>query len=298
LEKTMRETAPTVRAVRVTATACVLALASLALAEGAGAQALEAAAGGYQQIQVERRGPVVIGRFNNPPRQVMDPVTVHELSNLLAHVERDADVRVLILTGADPNFFIAHYDLGTSGASPPPVTDPVQRDVVAALAFPQELHGMNRALLQMEATSKPVLCAINGQAHGGGFETALACDFRFMSTSATVGLIETRARIIPGGGGTQRLPRLVGPAVARQHIYFGTPVDAETALSLGMVDGVFAPDQLLDGTLAFADRLAQMTPHALAEAKRAINAGLQLPLIDGLLVEQEGFFRTMQRRAQ
>jgi enoyl-CoA hydratase/carnithine racemase len=278
------------------AAALLLAVPLRAQADMQGQPALEAASAKYQQIIVERRGAVIIGKFNNPPRQTMNGRTVEELSNLLAHVQHDDDVRVLVLTGADPAFFIAHYDLGSAGVAFEPIEDPIQEQVRSEQDLPPGLHALNRALLQMEALPKPVLCAINGQAHGGGFETALACDFRFMSASATVGLIETRAGIIPGAGGTQRLPRLVGTGIARRHIYLGEPVDAATAHQLGMVDEVVGPDRLLAETLAFAERLMQIRPESLHEAKRAINQGMELPLPDALLVEQAGFTRTLRTR--
>jgi enoyl-CoA hydratase/carnithine racemase len=274
------------------------ALAQPAPADDNAARPLETAAAQYQRMHVERRGAVVIGHFDNPPRQMMDGRTVEELSNLLAHVQHDDDVRVLVLTGADPAFFIAHYDLGSTGTRLQPLDDPLQEEVRRAQNLPDGLHAFNRALLQMEAMPKPVLCAINGQAHGGGFETAMACDFRFMSTRATVGLIETRAGIIPGAGGTQRLPRLIGLAAARRHIYLGEPVNAETALALGMVDEVVDAEGLLDETLAFAERLMRIRPESLAEAKLAMNRGLELPLSEGLLVEQGGFMRTIGTRSR
>jgi enoyl-CoA hydratase/carnithine racemase len=276
----------------------VLGAPSGAIADAPSMRALESAAATYEQLIVERHGAVVIGKFNNPPRQTMNGRTVEELSNLVAHVKHDNEVRVLVLTGQDPAFFIAHYDLGSTAVPVRPLNDPVQEQVRSTQHVPEGLHALNRALLQMEAMPKPIICAINGQAHGGGFETALACDFRIMSANASVGLIETSAGIIPGAGGTQRLPRLVGTAVARRHIYLGEPVDAETALALGMVDEVAAPERLMEKTLAFADRLIRIRPESLLEAKQAINQGMELPLPEALLVEQAGFMRTLRTRAQ
>jgi enoyl-CoA hydratase len=248
------------------------------------AQAIEEAAAGFERILVERHGPIIVGKFNNPPRQVMDMRTNSELATLTSLVARDDDIRVLVLTGADPKFFIAHFDVRA------PASEVVQDVPQWEVAPDRELPPARRAH-PLEALPKPVICAINGQAYGGGLELALACDFRFASTAATVGLPEATVGIIPGAGGTQRLPRLIGPSLARELMYFGHTLDAATARELGIVDRVFEPEALMAETFAFAHRLAAMPPVSLAEIKRAMVEGLERPLGEGLAIEGDGFRR-------
>jgi enoyl-CoA hydratase/carnithine racemase len=247
---------------------------------------LEDAAADYKTIRIERQGPVLIGRFDNPPRHVMNPTMVAELTDLLQHVEADAQTRVLVLTGAATGVFIAHYDTDDIGRKAAQNT--TEGEIGRDGKLP-ELHAMHKALLAIEKLSKPVIAAINGRAHGGGFETALACDFRIMAKNGSVGLPEVGIGIIPGGGGTQRLPRLIGPGKARELIMLGTAVDGETAERLGMVTRAVAPDQLMTETLALANQLAARPAVSLKQVKRVFLEGLDLPLGEALAIEQDAY---------
>ena len=151
------------------------------------------------------------------------------------------------------------------------------------------------ALNAVAAIPRATIAAISGFALGGGCELALACDFRVASTTARLGQPEILLGIIPGGGGTQRLPRLVGPAKAKDLIFSGRQVDAQEALAIGLVDRVVEGDVLLDECLSWAGDLAKGAVLAQALAKDAIDRGLEGSLRDGLLLEQELFvevFRT------
>lgn len=245
----------------------------------AAAAPLEDAAADYRLIRVERIGAIIVARFDNPPRHVLNPAMVGELRDLLAHVEADADARVLVLTGAAPNVFIAHYDTGEIGRKG--AQNSAAGEIGPDGQIP-ELHEMHKALLAIEKLSKPVIAAINGRAHGGGLETALACDFRFMTKTGSVGLPEVGIGIIPGGGGTQRLPRLIGLAKARELIMLGTPVDGETAERLGIVTRAVDADQLMSQTMTFANQLAAKPAISLKQIKRALREGLALPLEQAL----------------
>jgi enoyl-CoA hydratase len=258
---------------------------------GAAAASLDDAAAGYKTIRIERKGPVLVARFNNPPLHVMNSTMVAELSNLLAHVETDQQTRVLVLTGGAPGVFIAHYDVGEIGKEG---AVPSRAGEIAEDGKPPELHNMHKALLQIEALSKPVIAAINGRAHGGGLETALACDFRFMARDGSVGLPEVTIGIIPGGGGTQRLPRLIGPGKAKELIMLGKSVDGETAERLGIVTRTVDADKLMDETLAFANQLAAIPAVSLAQVKRAFREGFDLPLRQALAVEQDAFYKAVR----
>jgi enoyl-CoA hydratase len=271
--------------VRVSAVASV---AAMLFCGAATAAQLDDAAAKYKTIQTERKGPVLVARFHNPPLHVMNSTMVAELSDLLTRVEADQQTRVLVLTGAAPGVFIAHYDvteIGTAGAAS------TRTGEITADGKEPELHNMHKALLQIEALSKPVIAAINGRAHGGGLETALACDFRFMAKGGQVGLPEATIGIIPGGGGTQRLPRLIGPGKARELIMLGKSVDAETAERLGIVTRAVEPDKLMDETLAFANQLAAIPAVSLKQLKRVFREALDLPLQKGLIIEQDAFYK-------
>jgi enoyl-CoA hydratase/carnithine racemase len=150
---------------------------------------------------------------------------------------------------------------------------------------------MHQALLKIEALSKPVIAAINGRAHGGGFETALACDFRLMPTNGSVGLPETGIGIIPGGGGTQRLSRLIGPGKAMELILLGKAVDGVAAEKLGMVTRAVEAEKLMNEAMALANQLAARPAVALKQAKRAIREGYNLPLEDALRIEQDAYYK-------
>ena len=268
--------------------ACLVSGLLLSSPLPATAAQLDDAAAKYKMIRIERKGPVLIARFSNPPLHTMNATMVAELSDLLTHVETDQQTRVLVLTGGAPGIFIAYYDVGEIGrlTSASPTAGEITADGKAP-----ELHYMHKALLQIEALSKPVIAAINGQAHGGGLETALACDFRFMTKDGSVGLPEVTIGIIPGGGGTQRLPRLIGPGKAKEMIMLGKSVDGETAERLGLVTRAVDADKLMDETLVFANQLAAIPAVSLAAVKRVFREGQGLPLEKALVVEQDAFFK-------
>jgi enoyl-CoA hydratase len=275
---------------RSAAIACAAATFLFGAARSAAAP-LDDAAANYKTIRIERKGPVLIARFYNPPLHVMNAAMVAELSDLLTHVETDQQTRVLVLTGGAPGVFIAHYDVGEIGKAG---EAPSTAGEMTADGKAPELHNMHKALLQIEALSKPVIAAINGRAHGGGLETALACDFRFMTRDGSVGLPEVTIGIIPGGGGTQRLPRLIGRAKAKELIMLGKSVDGETAERLGIVTRAVEADKLLDETLAFANQLAAIPAVSLKQVKRVFREGLDLPLEKALAVEQDAFFKAVR----
>jgi enoyl-CoA hydratase/carnithine racemase len=256
----------------------------LALLLGAAAEAgpLDDAAAKYTRINIERRGSVLIAKFNNPPQQLMDMTTVAELGNLLTHVEQDAQTRVLIFTGAGDRF-IRYFDVG-------PVVSSGKAGDATLDVNARELNVVHKTLLQMEALSKPTICAINGKGTaGGGLETALACDFRIMASGGQLQFPEVSVGIIPGAGGTQRLPRIIGQARAMEMIMTTAPVDAATAERIGLVNRVVAEDKLMPEAMAIADRLLAQPALSLKIAKRVMHESQGLPLEQGLIVEQEGF---------
>jgi enoyl-CoA hydratase/carnithine racemase len=143
--------------------------------------------------------------------------------------------------------------------------------------------------MEIESLTKPVIAAVRGFALGGGLELALACDFRFLADDARVGQPEIKLGIIPGAGGTQRLPRLIGLGKARDLNYSGRMVEADEALAIGLADRVVPADALLDEALAAAAAWAEGPTRALGIAKQVMNEGLGLPIADALTLEADGF---------
>lgn len=243
---------------------------------------------GYRFIQVERRGPAMLARITNPPRNFLNAAIVAELQALADEVDADAATRALILTGGVEGIFITHYDVRELiGASDVART----RETVGG---GPELHGMHQALLKLQALSKPVIAAINGVAMGGGCELALACDFRYMAHGGVIGCPEVRVGILPGAGGTQRMARLLGTAKALELTLLGQVVDAATAERIGLVHRAVEPDALLPQALALAEELAQRPPLSVALIKQCILQGSEMPLVDGLRFEQSAFWQTMR----
>jgi len=145
----------------------------------------------------------------------------------------------------------------------------------------------------IEYLNKPVIAAVNGIALGGGTELALACDIRIASSIATLGLTETRLAIIPGAGGTQRLPRLIGRGQAKELIFTGRRVEAQEALQIGLVNKVCPPETLLDECRAMAQMICEAGPIAVQQAKYAINYGLEADLHTGLAIESNAYWVTI-----
>lgn len=233
--------------------------------------------GKLQNVQLEREGHLAVVTVNRPSKlNALDAETIAELDAVFAALDADASVGAVILTGAGDKAFVAGAD-------------------ISVLARQGVLDGKENArrgqalTLRIEQSRKPVLAAINGYAFGGGLELALACDLRFCSKAAKMGLPEVSLGILPGYGGTQRLPRLCGSGVALQMILTGDPVTADEALRIGLVNAVFEPGELLASCKAVAARIVSRGPQALALAKQAVHRGAQLSLQDGLALEADLF---------
>ncbi|MEE8550615.1 MAG: enoyl-CoA hydratase/isomerase family protein [Gemmatimonadota bacterium] len=193
----------------------------------------------------------------------------------LDELRGDSDVRVVVVTGAGDKAFIAGADIGE-------FKDQKPVDQYRAM----QLGDIYSAL---ERFPKPVIAMINGYCLGGGCELAMACDIRIASDRAKLGQPETNLGIIPGGGGTQRLPRLVGQGQAFRLIYTGEIIDAKRALEIGLVDEVVAHDQLSNHTLQLASTIAKKSPSALQAAKESVRAAWRMPLDEGLKFEKAWF---------
>ncbi len=241
------------------------------------------------KVTSERDGPVAILAYSNAPKGTMTARGVVLLKAAFDAAAADPTIGALVLTGGDPNMFIRHYDVeelvrwgdilqGRTPAPPPGPAGPDFNDLADAIF----------------ACDKPVIAAINGPCMGGGFELALACDLRIAAASAgPIGLPETRIGIFPGGGGTQRLPRLIGEARALAFILEGETVNAHKALELGLVHAL-AADARADA-VARAKALARLPAGGLAAAKRLVRAALDRPLSAGLAEERAAFAGLLAR---
>lgn len=238
---------------------------------------------------VEKDGPVVIWKFNNPPQNLRNPQTDAELIELVEEFEADPDLRVAILTSNLPDVFIQHYDVAAilsfaSSITPEDVASNQQQQQ-AQETRPRGLEGLRR---------KPVIAAISGQTAGGGCETALMCEFRFMSRNASLGCPEVNVGILPGGGGTQRMTRLLGMSKAMEMLLLGRVVDADEAERIELVHKAFDYEDLMPAAIAFAKELASRPPMAIGHIMQCIYAGSQMPLAEGLALERKLFLELVQ----
>ncbi len=192
----------------------------------------------------------------------------------------NTDVRVIIITGAGEKAFCAGADLK-------------ERATLTPVQVKEFIFTIRNLFTSIELLPKPVIAAVNGIALGGGTELALACDIRIASTNASMGLTETRLAIIPGAGGTQRLPRLVGKGKAKELIFTGRRVDAQEALSIGLVNQICEPANLLDECRKMANMICETGPIAIEQAKYAINYGMETDLQTGLALESNAYWVTI-----
>jgi enoyl-CoA hydratase/carnithine racemase len=238
--------------------------------------------GDLRRIRVERSAGVAFATIDSPPLNLLGGELLAELAALVGEVERDPDVRVLVLRSADPDFFIAHGDVETIARLPERAAPP-----------PVELPFTHRTLDRLRSMPKVTIAQIEGMARGGGSEVALACDLRFAARGKAVfGQPEVAMGILPGAGGTYRLTRLLGRARACEVILGCADVSADEAERLGWVNRALPPAELGPYVERLARRIASFPAVALAEAKRAIDAASH-DVAAGLLAEQTGFERLM-----
>jgi len=231
----------------------------------------------YQNLILERDGPVAVVTINRPKvLNALDGPTVLELGRAAAELAADPAVRAVILTGAGDKAFVAGADIAfMRGLS-----------VLEAREFARRGH---EVLTALEKLPVPVIAAVNGFALGGGCELALACDLRVAAENARFGQPEVGLGIIAGFGGTQRLPRLVGPGLAKEMLFTGEHYDAARAREIGLVNHVVAREELLPFCRDLAGRIARRGPVAVNLTKEAVNQGLSLDLASALALESDLF---------
>jgi enoyl-CoA hydratase/carnithine racemase len=232
-------------------------------------------------ILVQKENGVVTLTLNRP--EAMNSLSFPMLLDLKAAVdglEFDPQARCLIVTGAGDRAFCAGADLK-------------ERATLSEDEVRRYIQTIRTVFTQVDNLPIPAIAAVNGAALGGGTELALACDLRVVAEEATLGLTETTLAIIPGAGGTQRLPRIIGKAKAKEMILLGRRIGAREALEIGLANRVVPGQSLLDEARSLAAVLAQNGPVALKAAKRAIDRGLEMDLASGLVFESTCYEMTI-----
>ena len=229
-------------------------------------------------LLAEQNDGVAVITLNRP--EVMNSFNfalLHALKSKIADLRFDANVRVVIITGSGKRAFCSGADLK-------------ERATLSPIQVKEYIFTIRNLFTEIEQLNKPVIAAVNGVALGGGTELALASDIRIASETASMGLTETRLAIIPGAGGTQRLPRLVGKGKAKELIFTGKRIDSAEALEIGMVNKVCAPDALIDTCRSMAAEICETGPVAIEQAKYAINYGMETDLSTGLAIESNAYW--------
>ncbi len=233
-------------------------------------------------ISLERHGAVGQISLHRAPANAYNPDFTHEFGDAVEAIRTDDALRVVILTSTVPKFFSAGADIKYFQSSTLP-------EKVKFISY------MHEVLRRVETMPKVFIAAIPGHCLGGGLEITLACDLRFAAAgSYGLGQPEITLGILPGNGGTQRLPRLIGKSRALDLMITGRTVSPDEALALGLVDRVFPADSLLAKTQEYAEALARSATLTIGLIKLAVNRGLEMALDDGLAYERETLFRSFQ----
>lgn len=224
--------------------------------------------------------------INRPPMNPLNTDVFHELIAVMDDIETRDDIRAVILTSAGEKAFVAGADIHQMNSL-------TQTGIM-------DMNKLSRtALSKIENLSKPVIAAVRGLALGGGVELILACDLRICAENSRFAFPEIGLGIIPGGGGTQRLQRIVGQGIAKELLYFGDMFDAMRALDIHLVNKVVPTEELLETAQEWAQKLARKPPIALRVLKQAVNAGANTDLETGLSIEAACFgnaFATEDRK--
>jgi len=233
-------------------------------------------------VASERRDAVALVTIDNPPMNALSAALLEELEAELEELDTDDAVRAIVLRGAGDRAFVAGADIKEF---------PALRESASEGGSARGIQQVGR---RMDAARTPFVAAIRGYCLGGGLELAMCCDVRICADDATLGQPEIKLGLIPGGGGTQRLPRLVGHGRAMFLNLTGDFVDAATAHAWGLVEKVVPATELEDAALAVAGRIASQSPHAVAVLRELARTTRDLPLEEGLRREADGFVRCLR----
>jgi enoyl-CoA hydratase len=243
----------------------------------------------FKHLRVVDEGQIVTCYLSNPPTHTLTAEGVIEIHKFLDIMEAKKDLRVLAFTGDGDEVFIKHYEVGELAETAEKNLNKTQVN-----SDPKELHGFHRMLLRLRDLDAIVIAGINGNTAGGGCEFSLGCDLRIMSDGDyKIGLPETSVGILPGGGGTQRLARLIGASRALDLILHARLLTPHEAESFGIINKIIPHKNFHEGLNHYCQDIANRAPIALSQVKKIIHKGLDMTLEEGLLLEQKAFDITM-----
>jgi enoyl-CoA hydratase len=235
----------------------------------------------YEKLVVKRANGYVVAALNHPPANALCQEVLLDLNAFLDECLEDDAIRAIVITGTGEKIFCAGAD--------------VTEFAKFKAGMVRRIHALD-VFSRIENYPKPVIAAVQGSAFGGGLELAMVCHLRLLSASAKLGQPEVKLGIMPGWGGTQRLPRLIGKTRAMEMILLGDPITADKALEWGLVNRVVPADAVVAEAEAIVAKLALNAPLALREAINAITMGLETTLQEGIEIEQSGqsFLKTTE----
>ena len=243
----------------------------------------------FKHLRIVDEGQIVTCYLSNPPTHTLTAEGVIEIHKFLDIMEAKKDLRVLAFTGDGDEVFIKHYEVGELAE-----TAEKNLNKTRVNSDPKELHGFHRMLLRLRDLDAIVIAGINGNTAGGGCEFSLGCDLRIMSDGDyKIGLPETSVGILPGGGGTQRLARLIGASRALDLILHARLLTPHEAESFGIINKIIPHKNFHEGLNHYCQDIANRAPIALSQVKKIIHKGLDMTLEEGLLLEQKAFDITM-----
>ena len=233
----------------------------------------------YETLLLGREDAIAVITLNRPPANAISEALIRELNHALNELRENDGVRAVVITGSSDRIFCGGADLGSAFSG---------GDVEAFIRFG------NSVMRKIERFSKPIVAAINGHAMGGGCEIAMACHLRLLKETARMGQTESNLGIIPGYGGTQRLPRLIGRTKALEFLLLGTQIPAQECLALGLVNRLCREGETLNDAKALARHLARRAPLATAAIIKAVDEGLESPMARSIDVELDAFMPTLR----
>ena len=246
----------------------------------------------FNHLRIEDNGNYVICYLSNPPTHTLTSSGVNEIHAFLDQIEKRVDLRVLAFTGDGENVFIKHYEVGE-------LANTAERNLETKKdkQDPKELHAFHTMLLRLRDLDAIVVAGINGNTAGGGCEFSLGCDLRIMADgNFLIGLPETSVGILPGGGGTQRLSRLIGSSRALDLILHAQLLSPKEAFDLGIINKLVSDFSFKQELTSYCEDLSNRAPIALQQVKKIIHQGLEMTLEESLLVEQKAFDVTMNSK--